>query len=219
MIRFLSPLNIFILVAAVAITIAGFVLIPPGDSIAIHWGFDGKPDGFLSRDWALLQMPVVIVVVGAIFWAIGKWADAKRREASVHVMNAALTAVIALMTAIQGVVVLLALGYPVDVIQVVTVGIGILQVAIGNVMPKSQPNFVAGIRIPTTLRDPANWQATHRLTGLLLVVAGLALIAAALLIHNPALMFGLILVSFLVPLIVGTIYSIALARRPHRHPS
>lgn len=214
MIRFFSPANIAILVAALAITVAGFVLLPGGDSIAIHWGLDGTADGFLSRDWALLQMPVVILVVWAIFWAIVRWADAKRREASAHVMNAALTAVTLLMTAIQGVVVLLALGYPVDVIQVVAIGVGILQIAIGNVLPKSQPNFVAGIRIPTTLRDPANWQATHRLTGLLLVIAGLVLIVVALTVPNAALIFVLILATFLVPLTTGTIYSIALARRP-----
>jgi uncharacterized membrane protein len=213
MIRFRSLLNITILLAALAITVAGYVLIPPGDSIAIHWGFDGNADGFLSRDWALLQMPAVIVVIWAIFWGISRWFDTRRREASAHLMGVALSAVTALMAAIQGVIVLLALGYSIDVIQVVAVGMGVLQIVLGNAMPKSQPNAVAGIRIPTTLRDPANWQATHRLTGVLLMIGGLLLIAGTMLFRTPLATFGLIAVSWLLPLIIGTIYSIALARR------
>jgi len=47
----------------------------------------------------------------------------------------------------------------------------------GNIMPKMQPNGLAGIRLPW-LRDPMVWRKTQRLGGILLIVGGLVLLGA-----------------------------------------
>ena len=108
--------------------------------------------------------------------------------------------------------VLLGLGYAVGIAQVIAVAMAMLLLVLGNALPKSQPNSYAGIRIPTTLRDPANWQATHRLGGTLSILGGLVLLAAAFLVPASSLFFWLLGCVF-VPMLAATLYSLVYARR------
>jgi uncharacterized membrane protein len=212
MIRFRSPTNMTFVVLGVLATIAGFLLVPAEMALPAHWGIDGQPDAFLPRHWALLQMPAVIAAVWVIFYAIQRWGNRERRQASTHVMNVALTAITGLFVLIQVLVVLVGMGIAVDVVRGVLVGVALLEIALGNAMPKSQPNTVAGIRIPTTLADPANWQATHRLGGILMIIGGVAFLAAALVLPVGWWLFGALLAAFLLPMIVASLYSLAYAR-------
>ncbi len=212
MIRFRSPLNIALVVMGLLTTAAGFLLIPGDTILPSHWGLNGQPDAFLPRNLALLQMPAVIVAVWVIFWAIDRWGNADRRRASTHVMNVALTAVTGLFVLIQMLVVLVGLGVAVDVVRTALVGVALLQIALGNALPKSQPNFIAGLRIPSTLGDPANWQATHRLAGVLMIVGGLANLAASALMPVGPWLFATFLAAWIVPMIIAGLYSLAYAR-------
>jgi uncharacterized membrane protein len=212
MIRFRSPLNIAFVVLGALATIAGFILVPADMALPAHWGLDGQPDAFLPRHWALLQIPAITAAVWVIFYAIQRWGNRERQQASTHVMNVALTAITGLFVLIQVLVVLVGMGIAVDVVRGVLVGVALLQIALGNAMPKSQPNNVAGIRIPTTLADPANWQATHRLAGVLMVISGIAFLAAAAILPVGWWLFGALLAAFLLPMIVASLYSLAYAR-------
>lgn len=53
-------------------------------------------------------------------------------------------------------------------------------VLMGNVMPRTRPNWVAGVRTERTLADPQLWRDTHRVFGAALVVAGLLTIVVGL---------------------------------------
>ena len=138
--------------------------------------------------------------------------NSERQQASTHVLNVALTAITALFVLIQVLVLLVGIGVAVDVVRAVLVGVALMQIALGNAFPKSQPNYVAGIRIPTTLADPANWQATHRLGGILMILGGLAGLAAAILLPVGLWLFVAFLASFLLPMIIASLYSLAYAR-------
>lgn len=212
MIRFRSPLNVAFVAMLVAATVAGFIFIPGSMALPSHWGIDGQPDMTLPRNWALLQMPAAIAAVWAIFYAIQRWGNRDRQQASTHVMNVALTAITGLFVLIQVLIVLVGIGVAVDVVRSVLVGVALMQIALGNAFPKSQPNYVAGIRIRTTLADPANWQATHRLGGILMIVGGLAGLASAILLPVGLWLFVAFIASFLLPMIIASLYSLAYAR-------
>jgi uncharacterized membrane protein len=212
MIRFRSPLNVALVAVGLLATVAGFLLIPSSMALPSHWGIDGQPDMTLPRNWALLQMPAVIAAIWVIFYAIQRWGNRERQQASTHVMNVALTAITGLMVLIQVLVVMVGLGVAVDVVRSVLAGLALLQIAIGNAFPKSQPNYVAGIRIRTTLADPANWQATHRFAGILMILSGLGLLVAAAVMPVGVWLLVVFIGSWLVPLIVGSIYSVIYAR-------
>lgn len=213
MIRFRSPLNLTSVAIAIVTTIAGFALIPAGTIMPVHWGIDGRIDGTMPRDLALIVMPVTVAFIWGLFAAIDRFTSPNKRAASAALVNVAISSTTALFTLIQVLLVLIALGVPVDLVRAIVIALALMEIAIGNVMPKSQPNRIAGIRLPSTLNDPANWQAVHRLTGLLTVICGVALFVVALLIQPAPLLFLALAVSWVVPLAVGIIYSLLLQRR------
>ncbi len=102
-----------------------------------------------------------------------------------------------------------------NAVQIIALALGILLIVLGNAMPKSQPNSFAGLRIATTLRDAANWQATHRLAGVLFIAAGAMLLVAALLVPASGLVWWLLGCVF-APVVIGIAYSLAYARRSQR---
>lgn len=61
----------------------------------------------------------------------------------------------------------------ISVSTVVTVGVGLLLVYLGNIMPKMKSNFYIGARTPWTLSDPDVWNKTNRLGGYMFFISGL----------------------------------------------
>jgi len=64
-------------------------------------------------------------------------------------------------------------------------------VILGNLLPKTRPNFSFGIRTPWTLSNDNVWERTHRLGGPLLMLAGLIGLAGAFLAQGIWLAFAL----------------------------
>lgn len=211
---YVSPLALVFLVLTALVTAAGFVLVPAGITMPVHWGVSGEADAFASREVALLLPLVLLVLVWALFLGIGRFAPGQQVERSRAMSRAVLVMISALFFAIAAVLVLLGMGVAVSMVQVIALGVGLLLVVLGNAMPKSQPNGIAGLRIPSTLADAVNWQQTHRLTGRLMLLGGLLLVAAALIMPAQVLIWA-VLACVLVPIAVGITYSKRLAaRRP-----
>lgn len=205
-----SPLVLPLAVALVGATLTGYLTIPTGAELPIHWGVDGNPDRFWPRDRALLVAPIGAAVVLALMIFVDRFAP--RRQAGRHVAAAASTGILAVFTAIQTVIVLIGLGIDVSMVRVIAFAMGLLSVIIGNVMPKSQPNGFAGLRLPWILADPANWAATHRLTGRLMLVSGSILMLAALTLSAGPLLTPVTIAAFAPPFLVGSVYSYIFAR-------
>ena len=209
---FFSPLALGLLALTVIATLAGFVLVPAGAILPVHWGPSGEPDGFASRDVALAMPVVIILVIWGVFFAVARFAPNKQVERSRAMSRAALTMITAIFLGIAVFTVLTGMGVSVEMVRGLGVGIGLLLLVLGNAMPKSQPNSFAGIRTRTTLADPANWHETHRVAGLLSMIAGVVLVISAPLVPVTMLIL-VILACVIVPLATGAIYSQRLAAR------
>lgn len=59
--------------------------------------------------------------------------------------------------------------------------VGVLLVALGNYLPRLPRNFFFGIRSPWTLASETVWVKTHRISGFLFVIAGIAMILLTIL--------------------------------------
>lgn len=212
MIRFFTPFRIALLAGFGIVLAAGFLLVPPGAVLPVHWGPDGTADGFLSRDLALLLPAALTGLVWAIFLLVARFAAPADVEAGRHVTTVSLTALTGLFLVLEMMLVLIGIGAPLNPVQVVSMAFGLLLLVLGNAMPKSQPNSFAGIRMPTTLRDAANWQATHRLGGALAIAGGLVLLVASLLAPRQHLLWWLVC-CVLVPMLTASAYSLLYARR------
>jgi uncharacterized membrane protein len=209
-----TPIRIALLVALVAVFVAGLVLVPSGTMLPVHWGASGEADGFLPREWALAVPLLMVALVYGIFYAVGRFARPDDAAAGRYTAGVVITALTGLALVLEAATVLIGIGVAVNMVQVLGLALGVLLVVLGNAMPKSQPNSFAGLRLPSTLNDAANWQATHRLTGLLCIISGLVLVAAAALLPPSALIWWLLGCVF-APILIGVVYSLAYAKRQH----
>lgn len=187
--------------------------------MATHWGLDGTPDGWSSRLVGAFLLPALMLGVWALLCAAPaldpRGANyAKFGGARDVIANGTLTLLLGTHTASLAV----ALGYPVPIARVVPVGVGLLLVAVGNVLPRVRPNFFIGVRTPWTLSSDVAWARTHRLAGHLLAAAGVVAVLAGLLLR-PRLTGVVLLAAVLAAAGVSVVYSyVVWSREPDRGP-
>ena len=200
------------LVAIWAMSVYGFMNVEPGTELPLHWGLDGQPDRFGSPFEALFLMPLFItgtVVLMAVLPMIDPRGNNLRRSSPAYLVT--WIGVLALVTAVHVVVVLAATGQltngGADVMpQLVSGGVSILLIAIGNMLGKARPNWFFGIRTPWTLSSDLAWDKTHRVTGRLMVIGGLVMLAAVVLLPvNFA--FLVLMIGAIGPAAFGIVYS------------
>ena len=148
------------------------------ERVATHFGVDGKPDGWSSREMAAFGIPFFGVVMFGLFHGLPRILPKKQNFALFEDTYWAITTlVLAFMTAMHVVVLGMALGWPVDMPTFVVLGIGSMFVILGNLMPRVKQNWLLGIRTPWTLESERVWRETHRLGGRTMVVGGLITMA------------------------------------------
>ena len=172
-----------IVVAAMLVVSAWAWLQLPADAqVPIHWGPDGRADGFADKTVGLFLLPIVTVAIGGLLWVIPLIEPRRENLArSATAYRATWIAVVALLGGLHALAVASALGADLDITRIVLVGTGSLFVVIGNYLPKVRPNYLMGIRTPWTLTSDVAWDRTHRLGGRLFVIEGAVLIVLGLL--------------------------------------
>lgn len=180
----------------------------PDAPIAIHYGFNGQADGFAPRDQALMLLPGVALCLHLALFsvvpAIARKGELLARSSAPY--GATCLATIALLTTLYIAMVLAAAGLPVSPVTVTTLGGGLLLVVTGNYLPKARRNHFIGIRTPWTLADERVWDKTHRFAGPLLMVGGLAVVAATLVV-SPERLGAVFIAGWAVPLVIILAYS------------
>lgn len=152
------------------------------DQIPVHFNLSGQADRFGGRAEGLLLLPAMATVLYVL--SIGwpridphgeRFALFRRPYAIVRLSIASLGLVI-YAAAVASVV-----GWPVNVGGVIAVAGGIAMTFVGNYLPKTQPNWIFGVRTPWTLSSDLSWRRTHRLGGPLFVASGIVTVSSALL--------------------------------------
>lgn len=203
-----TPLNLLLSAALAGSVVFGFLMVPHGERLPVHWGMDGQADGFMAREWALL-MPAIIV---AMAWLLMLLADRYARpEGGRPLMRMALTGLAAIGLIIEIGIIAIGLGAPFNMVRAIALGMALLLFLMGYALPRTAPNRLAGIRLPSTLSDAANWRATHRLAGSLCLISALSLVAAALFLP-PAMLVWWLVVAMLAPVLLASLYSLWRAR-------
>jgi len=193
------------------ITAAGLFAIartPPGARIAVHWGMNGTPNGWMHPTPAFLLLPGLGAALWVLLALLPRWdrrPDNLRRSETAY--GATWVATTLLFAAGQGLIVGTALGAHIPVPQAVVLMVGGMFAIMGNYFGKIRPNRRFGIRTPWTLGDDAVWDRTHRLGGFVFVAAGLVLIDAALAVPQGAtlvpLLIAVVVTAVLVPVVAS----------------
>jgi uncharacterized membrane protein len=208
-----TPFHILLSGVLLVVTAIGYVKIPAAAGLPMHWGLDGRPDRIWPRDPALAALPAIALALLVLFFAIGRLAPQEKVDPGRVVAEAAISAVLLILCALQFSLLLIGTGSEVDLVRIVSAAVAMALVILGLALPRSAPNAYTGVRLPWSMTDPANWRATHRLTGALMVIAGLILAAVALLWATPVNLLETIGPAVFLPIIIGALYSVFRARR------
>ena len=172
------------------------------ESMPIHWGVNGEVNGWSSKPFAVFVLPLLILAIhGVCIFASRK--DFRNKKQSPKVMGLVLWICPLLSLLANSLTYAVALGKEINVLFVVSLTMGALFVLIGNYLPKCQQNRIVGIRIIWTLKNEANWNATHRFAGKVWVIGGLLLMASSLLPYSilPWVMIALLVVFIGLPVL------------------
>ena len=172
------------------------------ESMPIHWGVHGEVNGWSSKPFAVFVLPLLILAIhGICIFASRK--DFRNKKQSPKVMGLVLWICPLLSVMANSLTYAVALGKEINVLFVVSLTMGALFVLIGNYLPKCQQNRIVGIRIIWTLKNEANWNATHRFAGKVWVIGGLLLMASSLLPYSilPWAMIALLVVFIGLPVL------------------
>ena len=150
--------------------------------IPIHWNIHGRIDGWASKPFGLLMLPVTNLFIYALLAFIQK-IDPKLRNTSdderthaLAVVRIIRTAAICFFAGIFCFQMAVALGFAVPMDCFAFNGCLLFLIVAGNYFANLRPNYLVGIRTPWTLENPGTWRATHRLGGRIMVFGSLGLI-------------------------------------------
>ena len=141
------------------------------ERIATHWGPNGDPDGWSSRELAVFALPLFLF---AIHWlcVLVTSKDPKNKDKNKKAQSLVLFIIPILSLLVNGIMYMTALGMPLRVEMIMPVFFGLLFIVLGNYMPKCRQNYTIGIKISWTLNSEENWNATHRFAGKLWMIGG-----------------------------------------------
>ena len=129
------------------------------------------------RAWLAFGMPTVALTLWLAFLAARSRAQSVARFLSTYDIVVALVIAFVLLFHITAVA--LAAGGPPAIARAFLLLVGLGLAAMGNVMPRTRPNPIMGIRTHTTLNDPVLWARMHRLFGGLLFASGVLVMLLA----------------------------------------
>lgn len=170
-----------LLIVAAAFIASAVVYSSLPERMPTHWNLKGEVDDWSGRVWGAWMIPVMMVFL----WGLMRWLPSIDPRGSNYVkfggtFEGIMLSVMLFMLGMHAVVLRAALGYPMAMDRVIPVGVGILFVVIGNLLPRARPNWFVGIRTPWTLSSDRVWEKTHRVGGRLFVIGGILMTAAGL---------------------------------------
>ncbi len=209
-------LPVFFVAAAVAFSLAVYSQLP--ERMPVHWDLSGDADRYGSRLEGAFFMPCVMVALLVfLVWLPSRDPRATNIAKFRDSYDLMVAATMGFMSLLHVALLGSALGWPINVATVALVGVGVLFMILGNLLPRARSNFIFGIRTPWTLSSETVWTRSNRVAGYSMVVAGF-LTAASAFIASPW-RFLIIFVSLALSAILPIVYSYILWSRERGGPA
>lgn len=203
-------LKILILTSAVILLpiIAGIILwdkLP--EQLPIHWNISGEVDGWCSKAFAVIAMPLLMLAIHWICLAI-TFADPKNKGNSGKILHIAFWIIPVISLALSAFTYSSVMGNTMKTELFASLILGFLFIVTGNYMPKCRQSYTVGIKLPWTLHSEENWNKTHRAAGAVWVISGIVTMIAGFFSLIP-----LMIAALAVAAIFPVIYSYILYRK------
>ena len=151
------------------------------ERIPVHWNLQGEVDRYGGKFEGLMLLPLIAAGLYLLLKFIPALDPKKENFAQFGKVYSIIRVAVALLMALIHVAILgTVLGFTIDMGMVVSLGVGSLLIVLGNFMGKIRPNWFVGVRTPWTLSSKKSWVKTHRMSGWLFILMGLAVVATGL---------------------------------------
>jgi uncharacterized membrane protein len=131
-----------LLVVAAAFIASAVVYPRLPETIPTHWDLSGRPDGWSNRVWGAWWLPILLTVMWGLVQILPRIDPRGRNYAKFGgAFEAIIVSVMLFMLALHVVMLMAALGYPVQMQRILPIGIGLLLVVIGNLLPRARSNW------------------------------------------------------------------------------
>lgn len=172
--------------------------------IPTHWNAEGVIDDWSSKEFAVFGLFGIMAGLHLLCY-FGTMLDPKNKGHNEKTMWIVLWICPILSVLLGTLMYCAAFGMEVNMERIMPIVIGAIFVVIGNYMPKFKQNSTMGIKIPWTLADEANWNATHRFGGIAWVIGGVLMMITGIL-GNVWIMVAAMIVLAFVPMVYSYLY-------------
>lgn len=176
-------------------------------AIPSHWNASGQVDTYAPKLFLAILWPLVgAASYGFLLFvlSISPRLGSHRLEKTQAIAQLFLLATLLFLLIVQLTATAIALGFRIDITFIISLGISILFIFVGNYMGKLRRNFWTGIRTPWTIASDLVWERTHRFAGWLFVCVGLIGLIVSFV---PLARFPGILVLIVLASIISAAYS------------
>lgn len=178
------------------------------DKMATHFDSTGAPNGWSSKWFAVIGLPVFCALVHALC-TVATEKDPRRAKYPEKMMKIVYWICPVVSWVCAGTIISHALGMEFqNMPQFASFFVGLMFVIIGNYLPKVKQNYYLGIKLPWTYADEDNWNRTHRMAAKIWVIGGLVVMLNVFLQIS-----GLEICAILIMVIVPCVYSWAYSRK------
>ena len=175
--------------------------------MATHFNENGVADGWSSKEWAVVGLPLFLL---AVHWFCVAFTsvDPKKNNFSDKVILLVMWLCPVVSIVGNGATYLYAFDNTVNTVPMAMMLLGCLLLVVGNYMPKMKQSYTIGIKVPWALNSEENWNRTHRLGGYMYMLAGVVVIVAGFIQQ-----FWLVPVALIIVAVIPTAYSFILYKK------
>lgn len=151
------------------------------EQVATHFGYGGEPNGWSSKVFAVVGLPLVLL---ALHWICTYVTGTDPRYDKYPEKMKKIVLWICPVISWIGSVGIYGNALGMDLSNMdfwMSLILGVVFVVVGNYLPKVKQNYYLGIKLPWTYASEDNWNKTHRLGGKVWVIGGLLLLVNAFL--------------------------------------
>lgn len=152
--------------------------------VPLHFGLDGKPDRFGSKEeliWVIIGLSIVAIGIYFLIRYLPRIDPKKTAGYSAATFKKLSFALIVFFSALQLFIINATISGSFTISKFMLPLMGLFFTYLGNLMHSIKPNYFFGIRTPWALEDENTWRATHQLAGKLWLAGGIIITIATLL--------------------------------------
>ena len=205
----MRKINILI-IAVMLLSIVGtsvLVILSP-DTVPVHYNAFGEPDRFGSKYEAFIW-PIICILLGSTALITIRVQKKKRIHKNENLLLYTCLCTLLLFAGLGFCFTVKGMVYDpakvsedrIDPAKICGLGIGLLLILLGNIMPKARRNSLFGLRTKWSLSGDAVWQKSQRFGGIAAVILGTVMVILSAFLKGP---LGLILLTvLLIPWVIA----------------